>query len=92
MEGNVKYQFNVRLHGDKGALVNNTFRARPLEPGIEGWAEFPTTLPDTPEVTHHPFPGEIDDLVDEHRVDPGAGDDLDYSAVLARILEKRSRS
>jgi predicted dehydrogenase len=64
LEGNVKYQFNVRLHGPKGTLVNDTFRTTYLDPGLEGWARFPTILPDTPEVTHHPFPGEIDDLVD----------------------------
>ena len=64
LEGNVKYTFNVRLHGDRGTLVNNRFRTTFLDPGLEGWAEFPTILPDTPEVTHHPFPGEIDDLVD----------------------------
>jgi predicted dehydrogenase len=64
LEGNVKYTFNVRLHGDKGTLVNDRFRTTYLDPGLEGWAQFPTILPDTPEVTHHPFPGEIDDLVD----------------------------
>jgi predicted dehydrogenase len=64
LEGNVKYTFNVRLHGPKGTLVNDQFRTTYLDPGLEGWARFPTILPDTPEVTHHPFPGEIDDLVD----------------------------
>jgi predicted dehydrogenase len=64
MEGNVKYTFNIRLHGEKGTLVNDKFRSTVLDPGLEGWAHFPTTLPDTPEVTHHPFPGEIDDFID----------------------------
>jgi predicted dehydrogenase len=64
LEGNVKYTFNVRLHGPKGTLVDDRFRTTILDPGLEGWAHFPTILPDTPEVTHHPFPGEIDDLVD----------------------------
>jgi predicted dehydrogenase len=63
MEGNVKYTFNVRLHGEKGTLVNDKFRSTVLDPGLEGWAHFPTILPDTPEVTHHPFPGEIDDFI-----------------------------
>lgn len=63
LEGNVKYQFNVRLHGPKGTLVNDRFLTSYL-PGQTGWAQFPTILPDTPEVTHHPFPGEIDHLVD----------------------------
>ncbi|HEX2033053.1 MAG TPA: Gfo/Idh/MocA family oxidoreductase [Chloroflexota bacterium] len=64
LEGNVKYTFNVRLHGDRGTLVGDRFRTTYLDPGLEGWAHFPTILPDTPDVTHHPFPGEIDDLVD----------------------------
>ena len=64
LEGNVKYQFNVRLHGAKGTLVNDRFRSEYLDPGLEGWAHFPTTLPDTPEVTHHPFPGEVNDFVE----------------------------
>lgn len=63
LEGNVKYQFNVRLHGAKGTLVNNRFLTDYL-PGQTGWAEFPTILPDTPEVSHHPFQPEIDHLVD----------------------------
>jgi predicted dehydrogenase len=69
LEGNVKYTFNVRLHGAKGTLVNDRFRTTYLDPGLEGWAQFPTILPDTPDVTHHPFPGEIDDLIDAIRHD-----------------------
>ena len=64
LEGNVKYTFNLRLHGPKGTLTNDRFRTQYLDPGLEGWAHFPTILPDTPEVTHHPFPAEIDDLID----------------------------
>ena len=48
LEGNVKYQFNVRLHGAKGTLVNDTFRTTYMDPGLEGYARFPTILPDTP--------------------------------------------
>jgi len=63
LEGNVKYTFNVRLHGAKGTLINDRFVSQHLDPGLQGWAHFPTILPDTPEVTHHPFPGEIDDFI-----------------------------
>lgn len=69
LEGNVKYTFNVRLHGPKGTLVNDRFRTQFMDPGLEGWAQFPTILPDTPEVTHHPFPAEIDDLIEAIRTD-----------------------
>lgn len=63
LEGNVKYQFNVRLHGPRGTLVGDRFLTHHL-PGQTGMAQFPTILPDTPEVTHHPFPAELDDLVE----------------------------
>lgn len=68
LEGNVKYQFNLRLHGATGTLVNDKFLTSYL-PGQTGWAEFPTVLPDTPDVAHHPFQGEIDHLVDCIRED-----------------------
>lgn len=64
LEGNVKYTFNVRLHGPEGALVNDRFLTTYLDPGLDGWAQFPTVLPDSPEVIHHPFPGEANDLID----------------------------
>ncbi len=68
LEGNLKYQFNVRLHGPKGTLVNDRFLTNYL-PGQTGWAQFPTILPDTPEVSHHPFQGELDHLIDCIRED-----------------------
>ncbi len=63
VEGNVPYSFLVRLHGSKGTLVQNRFYAEMLE-GQTGWAEVPTVMPDTAEVAHHPFQGEVDHFVD----------------------------
>jgi predicted dehydrogenase len=63
VEGNVPYTFPVRLHGTKGTLVGNRFYAELLD-GQTGWAEVPTIMPDTPEVTHHPFRGEMNHLID----------------------------
>jgi predicted dehydrogenase len=63
VEGNMPYSFNVRLHGTKGTLVQNRFYSEMIE-GQTGWAEIPTIMPDTPEVTHHPFQGEMDHFVD----------------------------
>jgi predicted dehydrogenase len=59
VEGNMPYSFNVRLHGTKGTLVQNRFYSHIIE-GQTDWAEVPTIMPDTAEVTHHPFQGEID--------------------------------
>ncbi len=92
MEGNVKYTFNVRLHGAKGTLVNDRFRSVVLDPGLEGWAHFPTVLPDTPEVTHHPFPAEIDDLIDAIRQDRPALVDIIDAAKTHEIMFAAERS
>lgn len=61
LEGNMKYQFNLRLHGPRGAIVNDRFLTQVL-PGQTDWALCPTVLPDTPDVAHHPFQEEIDHL------------------------------
>jgi len=63
LEGNLKYQFNVRLHGSKGTLVNDRYLSHYL-PGQTDYAHFPTITPDTPDVAHHPFQDELDHLVD----------------------------
>lgn len=63
VEGNMPYSFNVRLHGTKGTLVQNRFYSEAIE-GQTGWAEIPTVMPDTPEVMHHPFQGEMGHFVD----------------------------
>ena len=63
LEGNLKYRFNVRLHGDKGTLVDNTFLSHHI-PGQTDYAEFPAITPNTPDVTHHPFKDELDHLIE----------------------------
>ena len=63
VEGNVPYGFQVRLHGTKGTLVQNRFYSDMLG-GQTGWAEVPTTMPDTADVAHHPFQGQMDHFID----------------------------
>jgi predicted dehydrogenase len=63
LEGNNKYWYNVRLHGPDGTVVNEKFRTAYL-PGTTTWAQFDTVMPDSPDVSHHPFQGEIDHLMD----------------------------
>jgi predicted dehydrogenase len=63
VEGDMPYSFTVRLHGTKGTLVQNRFYSQITE-GQTDWAEIPTIMPDTPEVTHHPFAGEMKHFVD----------------------------
>lgn len=57
------YQFNVDVLGTDGGLRDNRFFSRKI-PGVTGWAQFPTVLPDSGAVSHHPFSGEIDHFID----------------------------
>ncbi|CAN5845798.1 Gfo/Idh/MocA family oxidoreductase [soil metagenome] len=56
------YQFNVDLLGTEGGLRDNRFYSRKL-PGVLDWATFPTILPNSGAVSHHPFQGEIDHFI-----------------------------
>ena len=58
----------MRLRGAKGTLVDDPFLTH-LLPGQTDYARFPTITPNTPEVAHHPFQGELDHLIDRIRAD-----------------------
>jgi len=58
------YIFNIELFGENGTIRNNMLYSKKLLPGQTKWTEIPTILPDSGDVTHHPFQGEIDHLVD----------------------------
>jgi predicted dehydrogenase len=57
------YVFNIELLGEEGTVRNNQIFSRKWE-GQKGWATVSTILPDSGDVSHHPFHGEIDHLVD----------------------------
>ncbi|MCD6351995.1 MAG: Gfo/Idh/MocA family oxidoreductase [Armatimonadetes bacterium] len=58
------YAFNLDLLGDKGTLRDNRIWAPELFPGQNDWTEVPCILPDSGDVEHHPFEGEIDHFVE----------------------------
>jgi len=57
------YTFPIEIFGDKGTIKNNRIWSHKF-PGQKGWVEIPTILPDTADVTHHPFQGEMDHFVE----------------------------
>src|SRR5205085_8063007 len=58
------YQFNVDLLGTKGAIRDNRLTAKEFFAGQTDWIEVPTVRPDSGDVTHHPFDGEIAHFID----------------------------
>lgn len=57
------YQFNVDIVGTKGTIRDNRVWSETLFPGQTDWATIPTVLPNSGDVAHHPFGGEIEALV-----------------------------
>ena len=58
------YTFPITLQGTGGTIMNNRLYSKKLMPGQTDFATIPTILPDSGDVTHHPFQNEIDHFVD----------------------------
>lgn len=58
------YVFNINLVGTEGTIKNNQFYSKKLYPGQTSWTSVPTILPDSGDVTHHPFTPQIDHFID----------------------------
>lgn len=58
------YEFNIDLLGTQGTIRDNRIYARDYFEGQNGWVQVPTIRPDSGDVTHHPFEGEINHFVD----------------------------
>lgn len=58
------YAFNIDLLGDRGTIRDNRIYAKEFFAGQTDWIEVPTIRPDSGDVTHHPFVGEINHFVD----------------------------
>lgn len=57
------YVFPIELFGDKGSVKDNKVWSHKY-PGQTDWVEIPSILPDTADVEHHPFQGEMDHFVE----------------------------
>lgn len=58
------YVFNINLVGTEGSMRNNKLFSQTSYPGQTDWVDIPTILPDSGDVTEHPFQHEADHLVE----------------------------
>jgi len=58
------YEFNIDLLGTRGTMRDNRIYARDYFEGQTNWIVVPTIRPDSGDVTHHPFEGEINHFVE----------------------------
>ncbi len=57
------YTFPIEIFGDKGTVKDNRIWSHKFTEQ-KSWVEIPTILPDTSEVSHHPFQGQMDHFID----------------------------
>lgn len=57
------YTFPIEIFGDKGSIKDNRLWSHKF-PGQTGWIDIPTIKPDSADVTHHPFQGQMDHFID----------------------------
>ncbi|MDR1959635.1 MAG: Gfo/Idh/MocA family oxidoreductase [Planctomycetaceae bacterium] len=57
------YRFPIRIFGDRGTAIDNRIWSE-FFPKQNDWMEFPVILPDSSDVSHHPFQAEIDHFID----------------------------
>lgn len=62
VDAHLPYVFNLEVLGERGSMRGNKLYAERF-PGQTAWAELPTILPDSGDVSHHPFQEEIDHFV-----------------------------
>lgn len=58
------YAFNMDFAGTEGTIRENRLWSKRLFPGQAGWSTIPTILPDSGNVDHHPFDGEINHFIE----------------------------
>ena len=64
VEARLPYKFNIDLLGKEGSIRNNELYSLSLLKGQKDMAIIPAILPDSGDVTHHPFQGEVDHFID----------------------------
>jgi predicted dehydrogenase len=64
LDADTPYIYNCRLFGTEGSILNNEVFSSKHYPGSLDYWSFPTIKPDSADVAHHPFKGEIEHFVD----------------------------
>lgn len=63
-DAQMPYRFNIGVYGTEGAIRNDELFAPKLFPGQDNFMKIPCILPDSGDVSHHPFAGEVSHLLD----------------------------
>ncbi|MCC7495703.1 MAG: Gfo/Idh/MocA family oxidoreductase [Fimbriimonadaceae bacterium] len=79
------YRFPIRVFGDAGTILDNRVWSGKY-PRQTDWVEIPTILPDSSDVSHHPFEGQINHFVETLRAGQRSHCDLDDAVLTHEIV------
>jgi len=84
-DAQMPYRFNIGIYGTEGSLRNDELFAPRLFPGQNNFLKISCVLPDSGDVAHHPFEGEVshflDCIIEDVRPFPDLDDAASTSAV-----------
>jgi predicted dehydrogenase len=84
-DAQMPYRFNIGVYGTEGSIRNDELFAPKLLPGQDNFMKIPCILPDSGDVAHHPFQGEVshflDCIIDDKRPFPDLGDAAKTQAI-----------
>ena len=63
-DAQMPYRFNIGVYGTEGTIRNNEIYAPKLFDGQNDFMKIPCILPDSADVAHHPFEGEVSHFLD----------------------------
>jgi len=63
-DAKMPYRFNIGIYGTEGTIRNNEIFAPKLFSGQNDFMKIPCILPDSADVAHHPFEGEVSHFLD----------------------------
>jgi len=84
IETKAPYMFPIRLFGSKGTIRDNQLFTDKM-PGQSHFATIPTIMPDSGDVTHHPFQGEIDHFVECLNQNKNSPVNIEYASHIMEI-------
>ncbi len=79
-DAQMPYRFNIGVYGTEGAIRNDEVFAPKLFPGQNNFMKIPCVLPDSGDVAHHPFQGEVSHFLDAILEDKRPFPDLEDAA------------
>ncbi len=91
-DAKMPYRFNIGVYGSEGTLRNNELYAPKLFPGQNDFMKIPCALPDSGDVSHHPFQGEVSHFLDCILEDRRPFPDLDDAARTLAVCFAADRS